>query len=199
MEENPQQKVESVKPSHPKHFFTYFLIALCIILPIIGFYFGIQYQKNIQHGETNMAPEPSPSIAQPIVEKKESKSEILTRCGDIPSYSELSITQIGRSTQVSGPMWSPDCRHIAYGVWQSGISAPDMEPPERTTGENDFEGLFLYSDRTEELEKIYQPSPGETTEFIEWQDNNTILFKADGKTQQLYDLLTGSLVTPTEE
>ena len=135
-------------------------------------------------------------------DNKDTKNSLLLRCGDIPY--DLPVEKNSHFTMVSGPEWSPDCRHIAWGKWESGTSwLGEFSEEELRQIENasirpkEHEGIYLYTDSTKKIIKIYTPkapldnnfSP-ETPEFIEWGDSKTIIFKVDGQLSKSIDIET---------
>lgn len=194
-----QDTINTVQPELSKQsnkVRTIFIGALLILLPVIGFIVGRQSQTPTipNENESNFV-EASPTPQPEIQEASHAMiNQILNqRCGDMPSAFLESLPS-GHFTVVSGPTWSPDCRYIGYGVWESGTSHPEMTSNKTPTGGNDFEGLFLYSDRTGKVERVYTPEIGETVKFISWDDaSKAISFKKDGTTEFLYNLETRSV------
>jgi len=149
-------------------------ISLFVSLPFLGFYLGYQYKKSITIPETQQVVEENKVATEtPIFNQ-----DLLKICGDLPD--NLKIVK-DHYTQVKGPKWSPDCRHIAWSIWQSGPMGVEYKGPYA------YEGLFLYNDKTGTSKRIYIPKNGETIEFQEWVDSNLITFIKDGQ-RQLYTL-----------
>lgn len=153
-------------------------MVLFILFPIASFYLGIKYQQSF------------PAKIEYITQEKiikvfptETPKSLIYRCGDIPEYSDLNIPR-DRFTRVIGPFWSPDCRHIAWSVWQSGAMGIEYQGP------YSFEGLFLYDDKDKKVKKIYTPNLGETVEIKEWKDKDTVIFSKDGIHRYSIDITT---------
>jgi hypothetical protein len=156
-------------------------MSLFILFPFAGFYLGIRYQQSF------------PPKIEYITQEKvirvfptETPQSLISRCGDMLSYSDLNITA-DHFTRVIGPFWSPDCRHIVWSVWQSGPMGIEYKGP------YSYEGLFLYDDRTKKIQKIYTPNSGETVEIKEWKDNGTVIFSKDGSMVYSLDITTNSV------
>lgn len=145
-------------------------VILFVLLPFIGFYFGYQYkQKTI-----------IPEVREVVKEEKittvttTANRDLIEICGDLP---ELNISSDGKFTRVTGPTWSPDCRHIAWATWQSTFSNPSINV-----------GLFVYDYATKKTQKIYTPKQDEeTVEFQRWETSNFIVFIKDGQ-RHLYTI-----------
>jgi hypothetical protein len=141
-------------------------LILFVSLPFIGFYFGYQYK------EKTIIPE----VKEIVKEKKITtvtttpNRNLMEICGDLPV---LNISSDGKFTRVTGPSWSPDCRHIAWATWQSTFSNPSINV-----------GLFVYDYATKKTQKIYTPKQGEDEEAVEfqnWENSNFIVFTKDGQ------------------
>lgn len=122
---------------------------------------------------------------------EETPENRIIRCGFIPE--DLSTNQDHFSV-VSGPDWSPDCRYIAWGFWQSGTSwlGDDTQLVwERKLDQR--EGLYLYNDRTGRTRKIYSPKElDESVTFNKWVDSNSIEFSAN-RIEHIYDIASGKI------
>ena len=158
----------------PKYFTTVTpfskLIVLIIFIsfPIYGFLLGLNFQQKF-----------SPQIRY-IQEEKivkvyptESPKSLIYRCGDYPSEIDIKADHY---SVISGPFWSPDCRHIAWAVWESGTSSISQDEGIKYSGPYQQEGLFLYDDRKGLTKKIYTPSKEESITLKEWKDKDTIIF-----------------------
>lgn len=157
---------------------------LFILSPFAGFYLGWQYQKELAV--------PDIKIIEKIVKVKEQvpalERNLMEICGDFPA---LNISSDGHFTRVTGPSWSPDCRHIAYAAWQSTFKNSSINV-----------GLFVYDYATKKTKKVYNPKQGdneEDIEFLSWKNNTTILYANSGP-RNLYtlDLLTGKSQKETQ-
>mgnify|MGYP000856599002 CR=1 FL=1 len=139
-------------------------IILFVSLPFIGFYLGYQYRQKIT----------VPEVREIIKEKKIAvittapDRDLMEICGDLP---KLNISTDGKFTRVTGPTWSPDCRHIAWATWQSTFLNPSIDV-----------GLFVYDYAAKKAKKIYTPKQDmETVEFQRWETSNMISFTKDGQ------------------
>src|SRR5947207_1948608 len=90
-----------------------FALGMLVILPFIGAYVGYKLRD-----KAYVKPSPVELARTGPMMSGDSKSETIRRCGDIPRE-ELGV-DYGHFTIVDGPVWAPDCRHIAWSVWQSG-------------------------------------------------------------------------------
>lgn len=155
-------------------------VILFIFLPISSFYLGIYFRKIIEPGRVKV-------INNDVIKiyPTDSPRDLIERCGKIPS-DKLGI-DYGNFTVVYGPFWSPDCRHLTWSVWQSGTSGLKYEGP------YPHEGIFLYSEKTGQIQKIYSPeSKNETIGFQSWKSKSEILFLKDQK-RMIYDIDTNAL------
>mgnify|MGYP001608901732 CR=1 FL=1 len=165
----------------------YLAMFLFVALPFVGFYLGMGMKKE---------PQVQYVTQEKIVKVKaeENRRDLIKRCGDIPSE-DLKINK-GHFTVLDGPDWAPDCRHIAWSLWQSGTSIPIDDPATESLsykGPYPHEGIYLYSDATKQVRKIYSPKKGEfTVAFKKWKDRNTIIF-AKGQELFSYDITTGEI------
>ncbi len=99
-------------------------LAMLIIFPILGVFLGYYLRDNLLQTTPSEIKE---VIKVPI---SDSEEEVIRRCGDF-SREELGLNY-GHYTMVHGPTWSPDCRHIAWSVFNSGtsyITPPGTESP----------------------------------------------------------------------
>ena len=162
-------------------------LALLIILPLVGFYLGIKYQQSLPSTVEYIEKE---NIVR--VPASDSLQSLISRCGFIPDIANPNRSR-GRFDAIHGPMWAPDCRHIAWSLWESGTSYLGDDPeiikeidnnPRELSGR---EGVFTYNDSTQSIEKIYNPSKlNETPSFIEWKDKDTLIFEAEYKKYEYY-------------
>ena len=122
---------------------------------------------------------------------EETAENRIIRCGFIP---ENFRTNQDHFSVVSGPDWSPDCRYIAWGFWQSGTSwlGDDTQVVwERKLDQR--EGLYLYNDRTGRTRKIYAPKElDESVTFNTWVDSGSIEFAAK-RIGYVYDIASGKI------
>lgn len=159
-------------------------------------------QKNFSNLQTEFNKTNAELTQLKTSKNKDSKKFLLRRCGDIPY--DLPVGKNSHWTQVSGPEWSPDCRHIAWGKWESGtswlgeISEEELQQIEKANNRPlDHEGIYLYTDGTKKIIKIYTPAASsgnnpssESPEFIEWRDSKTIIFRVDGQLSKSIDIET---------
>ena len=143
---------------------------------------GIEYQKRIQPKEIYVTEKEIVTV-----DKEDDYRDLIERCGVMPSQQQLGIQKGDpRFTRVNGPSWAPDCRHISWSVDQFEIGGYWIEPnseearnfvPQDEKKPLAFEGLFLYSDKTQKTVKIYTAeNKAEFPVFKKWKDRNTILF-----------------------
>ncbi len=143
------------------------LVIIAILAGIGGYYFG-QSKNSVPTTQYN-----PPIKQEPKVEATEN---LLVRCGDFPK--DL-VFQTGHFTQVTGPAWSSDCRHFAWARWESGTSdlsdqSQTYETPTVSLPPS-HEGVFLYDDRTQKIEKVYTPKTrNETPQFLGWKGNDKV-------------------------
>ena len=115
-------------------------------------------------------PSPKPNLT-------ESKKELNQRCGDFPNGV---VKPHGKFEVLSGPLWSPDCRYIAWGIWMSGTGWLGDESPMPTLSDtpDPSEGIFLYNDRTAQTTTVYKPKHrNETPELVNWSNSDEFAFK----------------------
>jgi hypothetical protein len=155
------------------------IIACLLIIFSVGFFIlGIKF--------TEAKPQKVQYVTQEKIVKvypTEDPKDLVNRCGDIP----MSIYKnTGHFDMIDGPEWAPDCRHIAWSLWESGVgyegSDPaiikelESNPPRKLSGR---EGIFLLTDSTQNVQKIYNPKElDESPVFIRWENKDTIIFKA---------------------
>jgi hypothetical protein len=100
----------------------------------------------------------------------------IKKCGQLPDDETLKIER-EHYRMMSLRVWSPDCKYIAWSVWESGTSWPSGLSDIEGRGPYPHEGVFLYENSTGKVEKIYAlEEEGETPEFLGWIDNNTLQF-----------------------
>jgi|SRR3989344_7337899 len=165
----------------------YLAMFLFIALPFVGLYLGMQFKKT---------PQTQYVTQEKIVKVKaeEDRRDLIKRCGAIPSE-DLKIDD-DKFRILNGPDWAPDCRHIAWSLWQSGTSVPLDDPAAESLfnkGPYPHEGIYLYSDATKQIRKIYSPKQrGDTVVFKKWNDRNTIIFEIFPEIFS-YDITTGEV------
>ncbi len=162
---------------------------LFILLPFIGFYAGLKYQPNKAQDLEFI---PKETIVK--VPQEDNQNSLIRRCGDIPvnAYPEEK-----HFDAVTGPMWAPDCRHIAWSLWESGTGYGGNDPKMIEQIENNprilsgREGIFLYNDSDRTIKKIYNPTKlSEGPTLIKWEDRDILIFEADQK-EYTYGLISG--------
>lgn len=166
-------------PTPQKSLTWIFVILFLISIGIAGWFYYQNLQLKtqltsvtkllIQFKETP-TPSPKPNSA-------ESERESSLRCGDFPSNIGVSP---GHYAVLSGPLWSPDCRYIAWGVWMSGTSWLGDESPMPTLPDtpDPSEGIFLYNDRTAQTTTVYKPKHrNEAPELVSWNNSDELTFK----------------------
>lgn len=157
----------------------YLAMALSVALPFVGFVLGMQYQRKID------------DIPQPIIERntptQKPQPSPLTEisCGNIPD--SVHVETDDHFTVVTGPMWSPDCKHISWSTWQSTFLNPAIP-----------EGLFIYDVETKITKRVYKAISGknhqDTTVIKSWKDNDSIVFtKNDPGPLFIYDLVSNKI------
>ncbi len=120
-----------------------------------------------------------------IIEKIDKDNHsLIKRCGKIPK--DVTVDKDNHFQIISGPIWSPDCRHIAFGKFQSGTSWLGENYPRESVflnkrmDEND--GIYLYDDRTGKTIKIYSPEqPADSLTFLYWFNSKKIVFLIGNK------------------
>jgi len=163
------------------------ILIIILIAVVIGGYLIYSGKINFKQSippQTSVTPTIQPSPAKEI--PKYNNGSVQT-CGDIPGKA---FPEYGRLEMRTGPQWSPDCKNIAWAMWQSGTGCPDC--PKATLSEK--EGVFLYSTTDKNLTTIYKPQKvNETPEFLGWVDKDNFIFKVDQKRFN-YNLITRKLV-----
>lgn len=171
--------------------FVSFLVILIVLAIMVSssFYAGIKYsQSQISKQERTVIPTVQP---QPKADAKETREDLIRRCGDIPDKAYPAKNPFEMR---SSPEWAPDCRNIAWGIWQSGTSCPDCELRPTLTGR---EGIFLYNDTTKSVTKIYNPTKiNETPEFVKWEDSQNLEFTTNSQTQKYNYNITTKKTSP---
>lgn len=142
---------------------------LFIVLPLIGFYVGSNF-KSVRSQDEKQA-----VITQES--DQERRRQLIKKCGDIPRE-KLSIPG-GSFISISGPEWSPDCEHIAYSVFNSGTVSITEDRSTAVKGDAE-EGFFLYTVKTEKVEKIIYRKDYESPQFERWEDSDEIVFSFVG-------------------
>jgi hypothetical protein len=176
----PVVGLKSILNQAPKHInIVLLLLGSVILFSVVAFISGIKYC------------EAKPAKIQYIDKEKivkvyptESPDDLTQRCGDIP----MSIlTNKGQFDVMKGPVWSSDCRHIVWSLWESGVGYEGSDPaiinelnnnpvPRKLSSK---EGVFLMTDSNQSIQKIYNPKElNETPQFIRWENKDTIIFKA---------------------
>lgn len=156
---------------------------------IIGIFVGIKYQER--------NPKIEYLTKEKIIKVKEDKIGLLERCGDIPSDK----IRIKWPLSYKNPIWAPDCRHVAWSVsngiatsWDGPMSQKDIEQitPYQNLPALPEEGVFIYDDKTEKVNKIFEPKlKKDEAKFVEWKDSSVIIFLV-GNSKFSYDLISKS-------
>ena len=132
---------------------------------------------------------------------KEKLRESIKRCGDFPE--EVPPPSPGGFSQVDGPVWSQDCMHIAWSLWEGGISwegsvdedkaspLPSLAPKKITNNE----GVFVFTKATKNIQRVYVPqrkADGSISYGIlnEWLDNDAIAYTVNEEGTFAYNLTT---------
>ncbi len=133
-------------------------------------------QSNLRQRESDL---------RKIIEKIDKDNHsLIKRCGKIPK--DVTADKDNHFQIISGPMWSPDCRYIAFGKFQSGTSWLG-ENYSRESGllnkkVDETEGIYLYNDRTGKTIKIYSPEqPADSLTFLYWFNSKKIVFLIGSK------------------
>src|SRR5258708_764530 len=97
-----------------KGFSSIYLLVIGAVLILSGFYAGMKYTEN---KTTSTAISGTTQIKPTTIQNTQPKENLISRCGDIPDkaypyYQHFDVRK--------GPEWSPDCRHIAWSMWESG-------------------------------------------------------------------------------
>jgi hypothetical protein len=154
-------------------------LALVILLPFIGFYLGIKYQKLL-----DLQTKYAEKIRLIKAENRDSPQDLLDRCGEIPEDEKLDMAVVAQS-DIRGPVWSPNCRYVAW----SSSNADDTQ----------YEGLFLYSFVSKKTSRVYAAKTGEHVQFLEWKDPQTIRFSVgNGTMLYMYNLTSKTVLFDTQ-
>ena len=137
---------------------------------------------------------------------KKDSYELYHRCGDLPQKVYETV-QMGNDqfSDLKGPFWAPDCRHIAWsfnnffpGGWFGEITEEEKKQISKPREVNELDGVYLYDDRTQNIMKIYQPlQVDEYTTFKEWENKDTLIYTKKGKTF-IYDIVSGTTKSSQE-
>lgn len=142
-------------------------LLLIIILPILGFYVGLSYEKN-----QNTSPEMEANLAVNNEEAEEKYRQSLKKCGDIPNQ----IKQIdGQFVQIGRAEWSNDCKYLAYNVEFSTLGEVTEEQMKKI-------GIYLYSKDKGTIEHVILNAYNSPS-FLRWDGNNKIVFTYLGDPQ----------------
>lgn len=126
------------------------------------------------------------------VKPKETKKDLLERCGDFPEeVTTRAVSTDRRFLALNGPFWAPDCRHIAWssyynfpGGWIGETDAENETAIRNTILANKAnDGLFIWDYKTEKFTKISNDGV-----MINWENPDTLIFKSQDKTYS-YDLI----------
>ncbi len=164
-----------------KGFSPVLVILLIAVLGIIGYFL---YKNN-----------PSMKVSGPV----STTTSLFTKCGDMPS--EVVIDR-DHFSSVGGPEWSPDCKNIAWSVWESGPSFEGVTDNSNTKKSNvpdPKEGIYVYAISTKEKKKVYVPQlPNQTPTYLKWKDEHNIIFSISdnssksGLKNMIYNLESGT-------
>lgn len=159
------------------------ILIIVLIATLIGVYLLYQNQNKPSSQQITQ-----PSPPKEIAKYNNGSTQI---CGDIP---DKAFPEYVRLEMRTGPKWSPDCKHIAWAMWQSGTGCPDC--PKATL--SDREGVFLYSAVDKTVTSIYKPkNVNETPEFLGWIDNDNLVFKASQQEWE-YNLTTNKVSSQSQ-
>lgn len=166
--------------------------ALFIIFPLIAFALGMQLQALISTDE---------QITQTKIiktEQEDTEKSLIRRCGQYPDGEYFHKKD--HFDVIAGPLWSPDCRNIAWSLWQSGSAwlGDDSEAKESSSKTerklSGREGVFIYNEILNRAIKIYSPTQlDEAPQVVRWEDRKTLVFKANNK-EYRYDLKSSSII-----
>lgn len=176
MEINPEQTTQQPTSFSLKTLWLGFTIVVILLVGAGSYVLGarnignIQVNQQVAQTPTSIQP-PSPTQA---MTKDDIRRMLIDRCGDIPR--EKLNLPTGHFTVVDGPSWSPDCRHIAWSVWNSGTgvinSDGSVEPISSAAGE----GVFLYTEATGKITKLSIPNPYNNNPILQqWRDRDTLI------------------------
>lgn len=164
-----------------KGFTPVLIILLVAVLGIIGYF--LYKNKSVS------------KVSSPIA----TSASLFTKCGDMPS--EVIIDR-DHFSSVAGPEWSPDCKHIAWSVWESGTSIGGTDSGNETKKSNvpdPKEGIYVYTITTKMTKKVYAPQVSDQTPtYLKWKDENNILFSItdlgskSGMKNMIYNFETGT-------
>ncbi|MEK7622880.1 MAG: hypothetical protein AAB430_03320 [Patescibacteria group bacterium] len=166
-------------PIPKKSFSWIFAILVLILISISGWFYYQNLQLKAQLASTtnllNQSKKVFPKAQLP--NPTDSKRELNRRCGDFLDSVKINSDKF---EVLSGPLWSPDCRYIAWGFWMSGTSWLGDESPRPSPLDTPHpsEGIFLYNDRTRQVSIVYKPKhSGETPELVNWSSSDELIFK----------------------
>lgn len=156
------------------------LTGICFLtFPFLGFALGVLYQKGFEP-QIYYITETGTSLA----EKRDYTEEITDRCGALPSEDELGLERGGTNMFISivGPMWSPDCRNVA---WTSS-QFPGMTPGEREVPS----GLSVYNEADSKTALVVSAASLPEAPILKgWKSNREIWFVMSGQ-NYTYDVVT---------
>jgi len=169
------------------HKFKILISSIFVVLIAVtgySFYQNIQLKREL----ARKTQEPiSEKIITPSVE--ESPEDLITRCGDFPEKVFLKAHEGGHWAVLNGPYWAPDCRHVAWSIWMSGTAwLGDTQEGNIVRKLDPVEGIYLFTERTKLITKIYQPKELDETPIVEeWKDRYTLIFTAQKGVPFTYD------------
>lgn len=150
-------------------------LAVCmfIVFPIVGYILGLWIGTNN-----------SPTV---VIDNAKVDNSVDDRCGRIP---DRAFPEKYKLDVINGPFWSPDCRFIVWSIWKSGVGYFGENGVDKNMGTKtyDREGIYLYNDKSEKIEKIYSPKGNnESPSVVGWNGSNRFEFEVKG-IKYLYSL-----------
>jgi hypothetical protein len=156
------------------------LTSICFVtFPFLGFALGILYQKSFEPHIYYITESSNSRLV-----KKDYVQEVIERCGDLPSERDLGISRSSPSAlvSVSGPLWSPDCRNVA---WTQSLF-PGMD----AGTSNARAGLWVYNDASKNSSLVISAGSFQETPVLRgWKSNREIWFTMNGS-DYTYDIAT---------
>jgi hypothetical protein len=161
-----------------------FLLIFISVLSSMGglsFLLNSHQKSNIEKRADDMKLSNFPVVASPIPQFSNGS---LAQCGD---YDDQKIGLQDRNAFATNPEWSQDCRFIVWSANRVGRGYYSEDPEEIKKIERDIalakaeEGLYLYSDRLGNREKLKFSEHVEDPRFEGWYDRTKILIQYNNK------------------
>lgn len=149
--------------------FTLPIILLFVSISIgILLFVGASSKKSVPS-----RPDPTPDQYKAQNEALKSGLAEIERCGDLPQ--EL-MPVVQHYSEVIGKDWSPDCKHIAWSIFNSGTSVVNPVGTGTIAKGAAEEGVFVLSIETKKTTKLQIPEKYTSPFYEKWKDDNSIIF-----------------------